>query len=81
MKMIDSMKQSEADRVSRNEACARSVVLAADDISKLRKVDVLRVIADYYYGTGSTQEFIDYLSEFRPDLVEEAKECEKEILP
>lgn len=73
------MKKATLDRTTRNEACARSVVLASDDISKLRKVDVWRVISDYYFATGSTQEFIDYLSEFRPDLVEEAKECENEI--
>jgi len=62
------------------EQCERSIVLAADHIGKLRQVDVMRVIEDYFFGHGSTQTLVDYISKNRPDLAEEAKACQLELV-
>lgn len=63
------------------ESCERSIVLAADDVSKLRQPDVMRVFEDYFFAHGSTQELVDYISEHRPDLAAEAKDCQLELVP
>ena len=68
-------------RANQIEACERSIILAADNVSKLRKPDVMRVMEDFFFGRGSTQEMVDYISESRPDLAQEAKECQLELIP
>lgn len=67
--------------INRDETCERSIILAADNVSKLRAPDVLRVMEDFFFAHGSTQEMVDYISENRPDLVDEAKACQIEIVP
>lgn len=64
-----------------SQSCDRSIILAADDISKLRAPDVQRVIEDFFFGYGSSQEIVDYISEHRPDLAAEAKACQLELVP
>lgn len=65
--------------MSRNEACERSIVLAADNVSKLREPDVMRVMEDFFFSTGCVSEIVEYICENRPDLENEAKQCAKEI--
>lgn len=54
------------------ESCERSIILAADDVSKLRQSDVMRVMEDYFFTYGSTSELVDYITQNRPDLAVEA---------
>ena len=70
------MKTNEAIK----ESCERSIVLAADGVEKLRVTDVMRVVEDFFYAHGSTSEIVDYISINRPDLSEEAKACQLEIV-
>lgn len=63
-----------------NEACERSIVLAADGVEKLRQSDVMRVMEDYFYTNGGTAELVDYISSHRPDLADEANACQLELV-
>lgn len=65
--------------VTAQEACQRSIVLAADDVTKLRKQDVLRVCQDFWFAHGDLSELVAFVSENRPDLTEEIEACEREI--
>lgn len=68
-------------RVTRDEACERSIVLAADSVEKLRSQDVARVMDDYFFAHGSTSDLVDYISEHRPDLRDEAMACRLDLAP
>ncbi|MDA1277440.1 MAG: hypothetical protein O2960_25855 [Verrucomicrobia bacterium] len=71
------MKTNEEIKV----ACERSIILAADGVEKLRVTDVMRVMEDFFYGAGSTAEMVDYIVANRPDLADEAKACQIELVP
>lgn len=64
---------------SKSKLCERHVVLAADSITKLRSIDVYRVVESYLSNEGSTQGIVEYISQHRPDLAAEAKACEMEL--
>ena len=59
--------------------CERSILLAADHISKLRDVDVMRVVEDYLRATGKTDGIVAFIAEHRPELASEAKQCAIEL--
>ena len=64
-----------------SEQCERSIVLAADHVGKLRASDVMRVMEDYFFTYGSTGTIVEYISENRPDLKDEAEACRLELVP
>lgn len=69
------------ETVPKNEACERSIILAANGIAKLRISDVSRVMEDFFFAHGSTKELVEYISEHRPDLRIEAEACQLELVP
>lgn len=60
-------------------ACERSIILAANGIKRLRKPDVMRVMADFFQGHGSVVEMVDYITVNRPDLAAEVEACRLEL--
>lgn len=61
------------------DRCERSIILAADSVEKLRVMDVMRVIDDFFSGYNNTAEIVEYISSNRPDLAEEAMACQLEV--
>ena len=55
-----------------------SIKLAADDVAKLRRVDVFRVLADALQQTLLT-EAAQYICTARPDLVDEVQSCIEDL--
>lgn len=55
-----------------------AVTLAVDDIKKLRRDDVLRVLSDLARD-GLLSEGAQYLSKFREDLILEIEACVEEL--
>lgn len=71
------MKMSNSDKAAR---ILGSIKLAADNPSKLRKIDVYRVLAD-----AQQQELLAEAAEFickvRPELADEVRSCVDDLIP
>jgi len=62
------------------EIFERTIVLAADNVGKLREPDVMRVMQEYFLEHKRIDDFADYIISNRPDLVSETKACQSELL-
>lgn len=56
---------------------AQFIKIAADDISKLRKCDVFRLLDEC--GSDNIDAMVDYIRANRPDYADEVQQCLEEI--